>query len=354
MFRLLTLSLVLATVFVAPAPLYGAFTVQVVDSEGNRVKGFRWLVEVDNTHHVEPGVRSFDVMSLGIHRSHSPVLASGHTRSNRARVNVARDGRYFVSVLPDDGYTMSGCAVGPRQRKATVIVNKLPIPTAQISVYVFHDHRPLNNAPDFPTEEGLENFSIIIKDAAGHELTDAFGNNIGTTYLENPDESFILDGEGMPIVDVQGTGIVLTDENGEALIKNLPPGKFGVIAIPPAGEGSFENRREPMLNHRGDRVVFLANVHDVIVDDSPKLSAAGSRRRSDENAGTDGGQGGEVPAGVDPDRGDGVGHRHRRTPELRRGKVFPREYLQIVPAQTVDIHDGRATPDDRCGLGDRG
>ena len=53
-------------------------------------------------------------------------------------------------------------------------------------------------------------------------MTDAFGNALGTVYDENGD------------VLQQGDGVITTDEFGRAQIKNLRPGKYGVIVVPPA------------------------------------------------------------------------------------------------------------------------
>ena len=72
-------------------------------------------------------------------------------------------------------------------------------------------------------------------DQFGQQATDAFGNILGTTYQQNTDGSFIVDDEGSPIVDVPGNGIT-TDATGNALIKNLPPGKYGVRAVPRDGK----------------------------------------------------------------------------------------------------------------------
>jgi hypothetical protein len=213
-----------------------AFRITVEDQDGNPVDGFRYIVQEDTTHWVVPGVQTMDILSLGIHHTHAPVVASGHGRRGRANVRADQGKRYYVSVLPDGGHTMSGAQVAPRQGSVTVVVNRLPVPTAQISVYVFHDNKPLNNAPDIPAEAGLEGFSITMHDQLGQQMMDAFGNMIGTTYQQNPDGTFMYDDEGNPIVEMMGNGYLLSDANGEALIKNLPPGKYAVIVTPPAGE----------------------------------------------------------------------------------------------------------------------
>ena len=78
---------------------------------------------------------------------------------------------------------MSGTSAAVGQQEATVIVNPYPVRTAQVSVLAFHDNHPLNNAPEVPVEDGLAGFTIVISDAAGQMMLDAFGNPLGTTYV---------------------------------------------------------------------------------------------------------------------------------------------------------------------------
>lgn len=215
-------------------------TIKVVDPAGNPVPDFRWLLEEDNTQLVVPGVVDPMSLSFSIHTSCAPVIAAGNQAN--ATVDVDPSVRYVVSVLPDSDYSNGGGLVAAGQTEITVTVNKIPLPTAQISVLVFHDHAPLNNQPDMPqfgiggSEEGLEGFSVVLHDAAGQMMQDAFGNPLGTTYQMLNGEP-VLDLDGNPVVDVMGTGVILTDANGEASIKNLAPNKYGVVVVPPAGQG---------------------------------------------------------------------------------------------------------------------
>ena len=203
----------------------GAFTLRVIDTHGQPVSGFRWLVEEDTTLPVPPGVQSPDTLSLNIHHVYSPNADNGETADASVEVALPDTRPYFVSVLPTSGYSMGGMQVPVGQDEVTVMVHANPQPTAQIKVLAFHDNRPLNNAPDHPVEEGLEGFTVIIKDFLGQVMTDGLGNPLGTTYDE----------KGNMIQ--MGGGVITTDANGEALIKNLAPGKYGVVIIPPAGEG---------------------------------------------------------------------------------------------------------------------
>jgi hypothetical protein len=235
----------LASIFLEGNELQ-AFTLNVVDSNGNPVSGFRWLVEEDNTNQPVPGVQASNTLTVNFHKSHASVVIKGASTSSSTVIDVPSDKRYMVSVLPDSGYTNSGANVAVGQGTVTVTVNPLPLPTAQITVFVFNDNRPLNNEPDVAasghadTEEGLPGFSIIVDEAIGQVIQDAFGNPLGTTYQQNPDGSFVVDGDGNPVVAVLGNGTITTDANGFATIKYLPAGKFSVEAIPPVGQTWYQ------------------------------------------------------------------------------------------------------------------
>ncbi|HEX9898185.1 MAG TPA: hypothetical protein VGC81_03110, partial [Candidatus Methylomirabilis sp.] len=233
--------LVLALLVGAPFSSVYGFTLQVATSDGTPVAGFRWLVEEDTTHAVVPGVRVPTPLSVDIHRSYAPVVAKGHSAAATATVDVPADKRYAVSVLPDAGFTMSGTNVAVGQNSVRVVVNAHLLPTAQISILAFEDHDPINNGPDTPqmaiggTEVGLPGFSVLVADPGGQISQDAFGNPLGTTYLQDAQGNFLPDAEGNPQVDQIGTGIILTGADGMVLVKYLLPGKYGVRLVPPAG-----------------------------------------------------------------------------------------------------------------------
>ena len=217
------------------SPAAAQVTVTVLDgSTGDVVTNYRWLVEEDLTYHVpfdadgNPEVDPF-TQSVSFHRSYMPVVAEGLSTTGVA-FNKEADTHYYISVLPTSGYTIGGAMIGPDDTAVTVYVNPNPIPTAQIVVQVCEDVAPINNVCD-PGEQPLEGFEVVIEDAggrygmsAGFQSYDVFGNPLGTTYLDN---------EGT--VDQMGSGIN-TDADGMAYVKNLAPGKYGVIIVPPAGQ----------------------------------------------------------------------------------------------------------------------
>ncbi len=211
-----------------------AFTVHVVDQYDNPVSGFKWLLEEDNTNPPEPGnhrpVDTTDVhnntLAISLHKSHAPVVASGEESSLSSTAIAAAPGKYFVSVLPYGDrapggvtYDMGGSPVTvvDNSEVVTVYVRSNPIETAQVSIKVFHDGNggPLNNAPD-ADEPGLAGFTVTLTDQGGDIVQDYFGN---------------------PLC---GTGDCVTDANGEIIITNLAPNKYGIQVEPPAGEGWYQ------------------------------------------------------------------------------------------------------------------
>jgi large repetitive protein len=185
----LLVALLLAVVMIQAQAF--AFTVQVVDPQGAAVTGFRWMVEEDTTNWTVPGEPTVNPpsISLDIHRSYAPVVAKGNQNGSSVVVSqdvngTAIDGskRYFVSVLPFDGYANSGAPVAPDQSSVTVVVNPMPLPTAQITIFAFVDHDKIDNIFTEP-EQGLGGCTIHLADFSnGQLLWDTFGNPLGTIY----------------------------------------------------------------------------------------------------------------------------------------------------------------------------
>ncbi|PLY16446.1 MAG: hypothetical protein C0631_03850, partial [Sedimenticola sp.] len=202
---------------------------------------YRWLVEEDKTYHVpldangevqvdgsnipviDPNWEQGSTLSVTFHRSYMPVVGKG---DEAAIPDVDPTKHHFISVLPDNGYSLGGAPIAPGQTDVTVYVNKNPITTAQIVIQVFEDLAPINNVWD-QGEQPLEGFKVILEDAggrygasAGVQSLDVYGNPLCTTYLPNGD------------VDQLGAGC-FSGPDGFINIKNLTPGKYGVIIAPP-------------------------------------------------------------------------------------------------------------------------
>ncbi len=289
--HLVLIAVLMSTFFLAGFNHLFSIEIKVIDNHGNPVNGFRWLLQEDTTHHQDPKLPNGSPggpddpaanLSLGFHASHAPVLQTGKvasadeatpgydpaTDANNTKditlplVSQIPSEYFFVSVLANvPGYSVGGIGIKRGQTgPVEIVLNKNPIPTAQISVLVFRDDRPINNAPDFPEErydpdlenlncaqevdpvqceqdkianrlKKMEGFRVMLEDAggkygasAGHQTTDVFGHPLGTVYDENGQ------------IKVMGDGTITTDERGEAVIKNLAPGKYGVTIIPPIGQ----------------------------------------------------------------------------------------------------------------------
>jgi hypothetical protein len=246
-------TLIVAVAF-APAALAAdldGLTVIGVAADGTptTLTEYRWLVEEDLTYHVPVvgGVPQSDedTLAVSFHHSYMPVHAKGCTSLDMAWQTAAAckdvpfvntGSHYYVSVVPRSGYSIGGATYDPVSG-ATVYVNEHPIPTAQISILIFEDNFPINNAPDLPGEDPMNDgatdmsgFQIVVEDAggrwgasAGVQSQDAFGNVLGTTY----------DAMGNPT----GFAPLITDSSGRLTIQNLAPGKYGISAVPPAGAG---------------------------------------------------------------------------------------------------------------------
>jgi len=218
-----------------------AFNLTVVNETGAAVNGFRYLVEEDTTQPVSLGVHDPNSLSVNIHRSYAPVVANGQVNSgNTVSVTVPTNKRYVVSVIPNvNQYTVGGANVAINQTAVLVTLHTYPIPTAQVSVFVFHDNKPINNAPD-PLEEGLPNFSVFIYDQLGQMSKDAFNYPLGTEFIPGCD----VYTNGDACVTKWGNGTIKTgpcpDPNcGKAVIRNLHPGKYGIRVVPDAAHANW-------------------------------------------------------------------------------------------------------------------
>ncbi len=268
-----------------------SLTITTEDGQGGSATGFRYIVEEDPMFRSTPGVDVWQdttgdelnkSLSFNFHKSHSPVARntlgdglSGETSLGSITLDNVPEGNYFVSVLPYGKYQLGGAPVEVTAAggTATVRVNPTPIPTAQISIQVFEDNSPINGAID-PGERGLNGsmgedgqlhpFHIILEDPAGQYgagggrvAFDAFGNPLGTDYCGV--EAGCTDSQGKEVAygDVlsypggdQTNGVIINpgalpgnavqlvpNDQGYLVIKNLPPGKYGVQVVPPAGFG---------------------------------------------------------------------------------------------------------------------
>ncbi|PHS17138.1 MAG: hypothetical protein COA86_10815 [Kangiella sp.] len=219
----------------------------VVDQTGTLLTDdYRWVVEEDTNWHPNPEIAPpLETLATSFHKSYMPIFAQGVGSAEFAQLALDPNKHYFVSVLPSDagtgeGHTIGGAQIAPGVAEVLVTANKQPLPYAQISIFVFEDSSPTNGAVDgAENDKGLGGFQVTIEDGGGR-----YGIAAGTMSQ---------DADGNPLtngIDCFGdspapVGVILTcpdtPENvaaglvGEVLVKNLFPGKFGVIVTPPPG-----------------------------------------------------------------------------------------------------------------------
>jgi hypothetical protein len=170
------------------------------------------------------------------------------------------------------GHTMGGAPITPGQQAVTVLVAAAPFPTTKISVVVFEDDNPLNGEQDAgggvdvlaPNEPGLGGFEIRLMDDAGGtgdptgQITyDMFNMPISNSLAGMIDPVTKADACPISAKATQGTlaagtsgtnaqagivGVVVTCPYlesdgktasplaGQAIIANLYPGRYAVVA----------------------------------------------------------------------------------------------------------------------------
>jgi len=159
------------------------------------------------------------------------------------------------------GHAMGGAPIAPSQTSVSIGLQETPLPTAKIAVFVFEDDFPLNGENDAgggvdvlaPNEPGLGGFEIKLFDQAGG-LGDATGQitydmfnmpvsnslagtvdpNTGNDACPVTRRSDGLVGMIPTCPTFESDGSTLSPLAGQALIANLYPGLYEVVAAPAA------------------------------------------------------------------------------------------------------------------------
>jgi Bacterial Ig domain len=189
--------------------------------------------------------------------------------------------RYYISVLPGDaanpfesanlvkGHGMGGAPIAAGQTAVTVQAVPTPFPPAKLSVFVFEDDFPLNGEQDggggvdtlSPNEPGLGSFNITIMDDAGgpgdatgqvdydmfnQPLANALPGTLDpVTHVDacpiskaprqgtNKDQTGIT-GTIVTCPKYESDGVTLSPLAGQAVVANMMPGRYGIVATPAA------------------------------------------------------------------------------------------------------------------------
>jgi len=223
------------------------------------------------------GVPAVCDIAGGVCRTDS-TAANGQIAVLPSQVALDPTKRYYISVLPGDaadpfygagtvGHGMGGAPIAPGQKAVQVLSEASPYQPSKLSIFVFEDDFPLNGEQDAgggvdvlaPNEPGLGGFNIQLWDAMGGngdftgQMTyDMFnqplsnsldgtidplsGQNacpISTQTLKDPTQAGIT---GMIVTcpKYESDGVTLSPLAGQAVVANLMPGRFGVVATPGA------------------------------------------------------------------------------------------------------------------------
>src|SRR5207302_10466764 len=205
------------------------------------------------------------------------------TAVNPSSVHLDPTKRYYISVLPGDaanpfetgnaqgGHGMGGAPVAAGQIAVTMFVQRTPFPPSKLSVFVFEDDFPLNGEQDAgggidvlaANEPGLGGFEIALfddaggtGDATGQMTYDMFNMPLSNSLAGTIDpatgkdacpisvNSRIGDPSDLTRTGITGMivtcpkyeadGTTLSPLGGQAVVANLMPGRYGVVATPGA------------------------------------------------------------------------------------------------------------------------
>ncbi|HEY6095068.1 MAG TPA: Ig-like domain-containing protein [Gallionellaceae bacterium] len=159
------------------------------------------------------------------------------------------------------GHGLGGAPIKEGQTAVNVFVEQTPLPTAKITAFVFEDDNPLNGENDAgggvdvlaPNEPGLGGFAITLFDQAGQlgdatgQITyDMFNMPVSNSLAGTIDPATHLDAcpisknsggiVGMIVTcpKYESDGKTLSPLAGQAVIANLYPGLYEVVATPAA------------------------------------------------------------------------------------------------------------------------
>jgi Bacterial Ig domain len=225
------------------------------------------------------------------------TTASQQTQVDPSQVQLDPKKRYYITVLPGDaaepfiagyasapdcspagvaagscGHGMGGAPIAAGQTSVMVLTQPSPYPPATVTVFVFEDDFPLNGEHDAgggvdvlaSNEQGLGNFQITLfddaggtGDATGQPTYDMFNMPLSNSLAGTIDPvtgldacpispvitDNVLHGDGtqkgitgmiVTCPKYESDGTTLSPLAGQAVVKNLWQGRYGVVATPGA------------------------------------------------------------------------------------------------------------------------
>ena len=254
-----------------------------VDPKGTPVLGTRTLGTSFHKSHM-PLIAAGCVGTVSCGAGQQVLGTATAAQAATAISSVALDPakNYYISILPGDaadpvvsagvsgGHMMGGAEIKPQVQVGTtttkawnpitVALQTTPLVPAQLSVYIYEDNTPTNGQDDL-NETGLGGFNIILfdpagrtGDPAGQQTYDAFNMPLSNALLGRPGcpdiKNTATNGTGTSATG-NLVGVIYTCPNdpnegtaqadpakyslaGHALIKNLTPARYDVVAHPGA------------------------------------------------------------------------------------------------------------------------
>ena len=251
-----------------------------VCDQGNgvcRTTGTQEAVTMPGSVHLDPTKRYY-ISILPGDAANPFIGGNGSAPANCS----AGPGSLAAGLNTDCGHGMGGAPIAAGQTSVTILTQPTPFPPAQLSVFVFEDDFPLNGEYDAgggvdvlaANEPGLGSFQITLFDDAGGSgdatgqptydmfnmpLSNALAGTIDpTTQMDACPISAVntlnasvsinkertgFDGTASPtgiagmIVTCptyESDGVTLSPLAGQAVVANLYPGRYGVVATPAA------------------------------------------------------------------------------------------------------------------------
>lgn len=241
----------------------------VSDADALTIQAMVGDVALDAAKQYYVSVLPADAQNPAINAGGAPINvldATGNVVGKR-QFDLSKDCGTIGSATDPCGHTMSGTAIGASQiavKSATVQLQRTPVQPAQLSVFIYEDNNPTNGQNDL-NENGLGGFNLILfdpagrsGDPAGQQTYDAFNEPLTNALLGTPG---CLNDQNATAAAAAGNNIVgtiFTCPNaprplppgrtaadytlaGHALIKNVTPARYDVLAHPSAArEGAGE------------------------------------------------------------------------------------------------------------------
>jgi hypothetical protein len=166
--------------------------------------------------------------------------------ANRTAQSPAPSCRFLVSIKAD-GYEIGGAHFSlPTSGAATlngplpVTLLQYPLPLATIRVRIFKDTVPADGVYEIDAEQPIAGFRAYLNDMLGDVSTDYYGNPICTEYETDPATGEVnVDADGTPIIKAGSTGQCISNAEGDVVIPNMAPGRYGIVIRQSADKRSW-------------------------------------------------------------------------------------------------------------------